>query len=197
MEQIIAQKRDLSGVILDLRDNPGGLVPEAIHVASEFISEGAILLEQGKSDKRTYAATGKGRLIGMPLVVLVNQGSASSAEIVAGALRDRLGVKIDHWNVSLGLAAEVDVYLFVEGHRIQVDEPLLDRPLRGHVADMSLVDLDDRHPAEALVQEDDPGRADFLAEVDVVGGVEFGSLFCSPRTPGCPVCPVQIGRAHV
>lgn len=94
VEQIIAQKRDLSGVILDLRDNPGGLVPEAIHVASEFISEGAILLEQGKSGKRTYAATGKGRLIGMPLVVLVNQGSASSAEIVAGALRDRLGVKI-------------------------------------------------------------------------------------------------------
>lgn len=94
VDQIVAEKSQVAGVILDLRNNPGGFVTEAIHIASEFIGQGTVLIEQGRADKHYYPVTGRGRLINMPLVVLVNKGSASSSEIVAGALRDRLGAKI-------------------------------------------------------------------------------------------------------
>jgi carboxyl-terminal processing protease len=90
VDQILARKNQIRGVVLDLRNNPGGLVSEAIHVASEFIKNGVIVTDQGRSSTHDYNATGRGRLIGMPLVVLVNGGSASASEIVAGALRDQI-----------------------------------------------------------------------------------------------------------
>lgn len=85
---IAAQKDELSGVILDLRNNPGGYFNEAIHVASEFVKDGVVVIEKNKTTSRDYNASGKGRLTDIPLVVLVNGGSASSSEIVAGAIRD-------------------------------------------------------------------------------------------------------------
>lgn len=94
VDEIVAAKPHVAGIVLDLRNNPGGFVTEAIHIASEFIGQGTVLIEQGRVDKRHYTVTGKGRLMNIPLVVLVNKGSASSSEIVAGALRDRLGAKI-------------------------------------------------------------------------------------------------------
>jgi carboxyl-terminal processing protease len=90
VNQILGRKNEVRGVVLDLRNNPGGLVNEAIHVASEFIKNGTIVTDQGRSSSHEYTATGRGRLIGLPLVVLMNGGSASASEIVAGALRDRL-----------------------------------------------------------------------------------------------------------
>ncbi len=94
VNQILAKKSQVSGVILDLRNNPGGFLSEAIHVASEFISKGTVVVQQGRSGSQNYEATGKGSLYNIPLTVLVNGGSASSSEIVAGALRDRLKVKL-------------------------------------------------------------------------------------------------------
>jgi carboxyl-terminal processing protease len=76
------------GIILDLRDNGGGLFEEAIEVASVFIEEGAIVTYQDPDDEFTYEATGNARG-DVPLVVLVNEGTASASEIVAGALQDR------------------------------------------------------------------------------------------------------------
>ena len=93
--QVVAQKQDVAGVILDLRNNPGGFFSEAIHVASEFIPKGEVVVTQkGKYSSQAYTSIGNGRLIGWPLIVLTNQGSASSSEIVAGALRDQLGTKL-------------------------------------------------------------------------------------------------------
>ena len=94
VNQILAKKSQVSGIILDLRNNPGGFLSEAIHIASEFISKGTVVVQQGRSGSQNYEATGKGSLYNMPLTVLVNGGSASSSEIVAGALRDRLKVKL-------------------------------------------------------------------------------------------------------
>ncbi len=80
---------DVSGIILDLRNNPGGYLDTAINVASEWIPEGPVLIEQFSDGKRNeFFAQGLARLNGFPTVVLVNQGSASGSEIVAGALRD-------------------------------------------------------------------------------------------------------------
>ncbi len=76
------------GFILDLRDDPGGLVAAAIDVGSEFIAEGVIMSERGKNIEEDHEAQGGGLATEIPLVVLVNGGSASASEIVAGAIQD-------------------------------------------------------------------------------------------------------------
>jgi len=78
-----------SGLILDLRNNPGGLLEQAIKVSDEFLDEGLIVSTEGraKRDVEKHFAQRGGRLA-LPMVVLVNGGSASASEIVAGALQD-------------------------------------------------------------------------------------------------------------
>lgn len=78
-----------SGMILDLRGNGGGFLDSAIDVSSEFIAEGLILTEKfGDGVEETYESSGKGLATDLPLVVLINAGSASASEIVAGAIQD-------------------------------------------------------------------------------------------------------------
>jgi carboxyl-terminal processing protease len=75
--------------VLDLRNNSGGLRDEGIAVASQFLSEGTVLIEQDAQGHRTFhPVKGGGAALDTRLVVLVNEGTASSAEIVAGALKD-------------------------------------------------------------------------------------------------------------
>jgi len=83
-------KGPLQGVILDLRNNPGGLLTQAISVSDDFLDEGEIVSTRGRiagQDAR-YTARDGDVLKGKPMVVLINGGSASAAEIVAGALQD-------------------------------------------------------------------------------------------------------------
>lgn len=77
------------GVILDMRNNPGGYFQSAIHIASEFIKNGVVVVQENSdSTKETFSVTRVGSLLDVPLIVLINKGSASASEIVAGALRD-------------------------------------------------------------------------------------------------------------
>jgi carboxyl-terminal processing protease len=78
------------GLILDLRNNPGGLLNQSITVADSFLNQGEIVSTQGRKDDDTSRVFAKkGDLInGKPLIVLINSGSASASEIVAGALKD-------------------------------------------------------------------------------------------------------------
>jgi carboxyl-terminal processing protease len=82
----------LAGIVLDLRNDPGGLLDQAIMVANDFLSSGAIVSVKGRlpRDSRTFGAQPQHDLISndMPIVVLINGGSASASEIVAGALQD-------------------------------------------------------------------------------------------------------------
>src|SRR3989338_1220105 len=97
VEKIVAQKaavKDFAGVVLDVRDNPGGYLAGSVFVGSEFIKDGVIVQQQGKTATETFSVNRRGKLIDVPVVVLVNKGSASASEITAGALRDRLGVKL-------------------------------------------------------------------------------------------------------
>ena len=81
--------RGATGAVIDLRDNPGGLLSEAVDVASVFIEDGIVVRTDGlHEEEHEYRVTGVSTQPGMPLVVLVNGGSASAAEIVAGALVD-------------------------------------------------------------------------------------------------------------
>lgn len=78
-----------SGLILDLRDNPGGLLSSAIDVASVFIESGTIVTEDfGNDDPQEFDANGNFADINVPIAVLVNNGSASASELLAGALQD-------------------------------------------------------------------------------------------------------------
>jgi carboxyl-terminal processing protease len=88
LKDLQSSPRGLRGLILDLRNNPGGLLPQAVKVADKFIPEGLIVYTEGRTEKKEYRAHKEGTYLGFPMVVLVNGGSASASEIVAGALQD-------------------------------------------------------------------------------------------------------------
>jgi carboxyl-terminal processing protease len=81
----------LKGLVLDLRNNPGGVLEAAVAVADAFLDSGLIVSARGRTPESRFEmnATPGDELDGAPIVVLVNDGSASAAEIVAGALKDR------------------------------------------------------------------------------------------------------------
>jgi len=91
-EALIKAKRDkVKGFILDLRDNPGGLLDQSVKIASHFLHRNRLIVyTQGReqTDRHEYKAKYLNSLHSMPVVILINQHSASAAEIVAGALRD-------------------------------------------------------------------------------------------------------------
>ncbi len=85
------RKQGMQRLVLDLRDNPGGYLDKAIKVADEFLETGRMIVyTDGKGDKydARYMATASGQFESEPLVILLNEGSASAAEILAGALQD-------------------------------------------------------------------------------------------------------------
>lgn len=78
------------GVVLDLRNNPGGFLEGAVYIGSEFLDGGDVVLQENSQGERIpFKVTRAGKLTKIPLVVLINKGSASASEIVAGALQDR------------------------------------------------------------------------------------------------------------
>lgn len=103
--EIVAALRELNaqnprGLILDLRNNPGGYLPVSIDVASQFLraNQTVLIVKDKKGNEETYRAKGGGVATNIPLVVLIDKGSASASEIVAAALKDHqratlIGVK--------------------------------------------------------------------------------------------------------
>jgi len=83
-----------STLIVDLRDNPGGYIDAIVDVADQFIDGGTVMVSEAGGERLEYEATPGGVATSQRLVVLVNQGTASAAEILAGALRDRRGAPL-------------------------------------------------------------------------------------------------------
>lgn len=90
VKQLLEQSGgQLKGLVLDLRNNPGGVLSSAVHVADAFMHDGTIVSIKGRGDNdKVYKANRGDMLKGSPIVVLINGGSASASEIVAGALQD-------------------------------------------------------------------------------------------------------------
>lgn len=90
MQKAILENKDTKGIILDLRNNPGGLLSQAIGVVDLFVDDGVIVSQKGKNpeDEEKFEASSRNTITKVPLVVLVNAGSASASEIVSGALQD-------------------------------------------------------------------------------------------------------------
>ena len=90
LEKIIQENKNVKGLVLDLRNNPGGLLSQAIGVVDLFINSGVIVSQKGRNpeDEEKFEASSLKTKTKLPLVVLVNEGSASASEIVSGSLQD-------------------------------------------------------------------------------------------------------------
>lgn len=111
------------GIILDLRNNPGGLLDQAVELTDLFVSEGVIVSQKGrnKADDITYSATKSSTITDLPLVVLVNEGSASASEIVSGALQDlKRGVIVGEKTFGKGSVQVVMPITETEGIKLTV-----------------------------------------------------------------------------
>lgn len=82
--------KNIKGLILDLRNNPGGYLTDAVFISSDFLSEGDVVVmqEDGREQRMSLKTSRRGLLQDMPLIILINKGSASASEIVSGAMRD-------------------------------------------------------------------------------------------------------------
>lgn len=115
------KKAGVKGVVLDLRDDPGGELNAAVGISSLWLKEGSTVLTErrGKEIVKTYKADGNPILTGLKTVVLINEGSASASEIVAGALRDNnvatlIGTK------SFGKGSVQEIINFRDGSELKV-----------------------------------------------------------------------------
>jgi carboxyl-terminal processing protease len=100
---------NVNGVVIDLRNNPGGLLSQAIRVSDAFLEQGEIVSTRGRDpqDGDRFNATPGDMIEGKPMVVLINGGSASASEIVAGALQDhRRAVDRGHQQLRQGVGAD-------------------------------------------------------------------------------------------
>ena len=90
VSKALKKHKDIDGLVLDLRNNPGGLLNQAVGLVNLFVDKGPIVSQKGRvaSENQVYNATSAGTYKDIPLVVLVNGGSASASEIVSGALQD-------------------------------------------------------------------------------------------------------------
>ena len=86
----------LKGLVLDLRNNPGGVLGSAVGIADLFLTDGKIVFTKGRTSNSDleYFATSQDIIDGLPMIVMINEGSASASEIVAGALQDNNRAKI-------------------------------------------------------------------------------------------------------
>jgi len=162
----------IGGLVLDLRNNPGGYLSEAINVGSEFLPRGEIILKEkdaaGKVD--TYRSRGWGYGRELPMVVLINKGTASAGEITAGALKENgrakligettfgTGTVLNQFNLSDGSAILLGVtnWLTPQGNLIkgQGITPDLEEELPAGVTQLNARRLSEVDPAEIFAIED-------------------------------------------
>lgn len=159
MNKAVEMIRDkqAKAVILDLRGNPGGFLDAGVMVANEFLKEGVIVEERFKTGEVTpFSSNGKGRLKDVPLVVLVNAGSASASEIVAGAIQDAkrgtvVGVK------TYGKGSVQEVESFPDGSALRVTVAKWYTPAGRSISDNGIdpdkvVELDPDSEADAQME---------------------------------------------
>lgn len=112
---------NVKGIVLDLRDNPGGLVDAAVAVSSEWLPENSLIMQEKRGSEvvQSYNATGGDELHGIPTVVLIDGGSASASEITAGALHDNKAAYIIG-SKSYGKGVVQQIINFNDGSELKV-----------------------------------------------------------------------------
>ena len=115
-------EKGISGIILDLRNNPGGLLDVCVNIADEFLGEGVIVYTETKNGEREYEYSDKD-YVDLPLVVLVNEGSASASEILSGAIKDHeRGLLIGNKTFGKGIVQRIRGLNDGSGFKLTVSE---------------------------------------------------------------------------
>ena len=113
------RKQNVRGIVLDLRDNPGGYLESAVQIASQFLSPGSVVVSERGKTETMHRASGGGVLRGIPVAVVINHGSASAAEILAGALLDNIKAPIIGTQ-SFGKGSVQEVLDMIDGSSLKV-----------------------------------------------------------------------------
>ncbi|MBL4821267.1 MAG: S41 family peptidase [Gammaproteobacteria bacterium] len=160
----------LKGLVMDLRNNPGGVLPASVAVVDAFISEGKIVFTKGRlpENNMEFEATRSNPGLDTPLVVLINEGSASASEIVAGALQDH-GRAIIMGKTSFGKGSVQTVLPLGENRAIKLTTSLYYTPSGRSIQAQGIVP--DIEVDEALVTKIDPNSVTF-SEADLQGHLE-------------------------
>lgn len=163
----------LRGLVLDLRDNPGGLLDQAVQVADDWIRDGVIVQTKGRveSQQQSFNARDGGRENEYPLVVLVNAGSASASEIVAGALQDH-GRAVVVGTQTFGKGSVQTVYPLEDGSGLRLTTALYYTPSGHSIQEVGITpDLPVENPKpperEQATSDDEP--AEPIRERDLDG----------------------------
>lgn len=160
------------GLILDLRGNPGGLLNSAIDVTSAFVRDGTILIEDfGDANEQVFDATGNFLNVSVPIVVLVDETSASASEIVAGALQDR-GIAKIVGEVTLGKGTVQMWRELVNGGGLRLTIARWLTPNRNWIHDQGITpDIIVEWTPESFDDPNDPQLAAALEHLRMVSGV--------------------------
>ncbi len=168
---------NMNGVVLDLRNNPGGLLSQAIRVSDAFLEQGEIVSTRGREpqDGERYNATPGDMIEGLPMVVLINGGSASASEIVAGALQDHRRAVIVGTN-SFGKGSVQSVMPLAGDGAMRLTTSLYYTPSGRSIQALGVapdIIVEQRDPIE--VEEDEEGRP-ARSEAGLRGSIENSSL---------------------
>lgn len=175
----------LKGLVLDLRYNPGGLLDQAVSVSDLFLGEGLIVYTDGRrpEEKTEYRARKEGTFEGFPMIVLINGGSASAAEIVAGALQDNrravvVGVK------SFGKASVQTIRPLSDGSALKLTVARYYTPL-GRSIQATGIEPDIRVDQKGLSPEEEKEQT-FIREKDLKDHLEPRAGGAAKETQAAP-----------
>jgi carboxyl-terminal processing protease len=178
-------KGELHGVVLDLRDNPGGLLDQAVRVADTWLSDGLIVYTKGRveSQRQEFRARPDGTEPGYPLVVIVNGGSASASEIVAGALQDQ-GRALVVGTHTFGKGSVQTVYPLEDGSGLRLTTALYYTPSGRSIQEVGISPDITVEPAQQVASADSPEGPHRLREKDLEH--HFTQEEASPQVPARP-----------
>ncbi len=129
---------DIEALVIDMRNNSGGRLDESIQVASEFVNQGVVIHELTRDSERTFNAEQGGLAIDLPVVVLVNNRTASAAELVAGAIRDNeRGILIGQSTFGKGTVQQI--FTLSDGSSVHITSAEWLTPDRTPIAGVGLV----------------------------------------------------------
>lgn len=180
-ELVKENKAPLKGLVIDLRNNPGGVLNTAVQVSDAFLEKGTIVYTEGRnsSSRQYYKATPGDILAGAPIVVLVNGGSASASEIVAGALQDHRRAII-MGEQTFGKGSVQTILPLINGTALKLTTALYYTP-DGRSIQAEGIKPDIKLESLKLALEQRPAGPSLVKEADLSGHLENGGAKPPPE----------------